>query len=506
MKSIFKFILLIPLLFTLSCVSYFNEGSPIETYDGNYGYNAELTVPVGTSVIFVEYNSKTIELPVTPEIVKTEDGKDIEPWGKISINLVSPVKTVFNAYYNINGKKVILIENGVINKKVVLTKSSTGYTLSEPKSYKDSDLGFTTYHSSGVVMFEDSWPVSSRGQSGVYDTDFNDCVIDYDMEAITVPDELLDIEGWREQVKVVLHVRAVGYTKAARVGVILEGFNTDYVEYIDTHCSFDSWQNPHGELPEWTVKKLQENSLHYETNKTRPCVEIGAIFRLNENSSHAGTEEYVRKNDDGTTFVTVMNPKVNNYWKEPKTEQYSKDLEYIYNGQQTLKSVQNLYYYNSIPGFVNVNGGLFTYTVIYHMKQRAGMSAEESSAVLENMMNTVYVTTNQNFYIICKDWTPIGLKGYKPGDFKVKGCNSYLDKYNQIVSENSNVLDSTVPYKSKDGLIWAFKCPTLTRHLWNKLNFSSAYPKYMGWMDSNGTENTDWYEEGIDTRYLSCWW
>ena len=506
MKNILKLILLFPLLF--SCVEKMEKENIVEeaTYYGDYGFNKEITVPVGTTKLFVEYNSKTIEIPVKPEVVISKDGKDVEPWGKVELNLISPVKTVFNAYYTINGRKVPLIENGVVNEKIQQTKADNGYTLSEPISYTDENLGFTTYHSSGVIMFEDSWPTSSRNKSGVYDTDFNDLVVDYDLETVTVPDELLKKEGWREQVKVVLHIRSLSGTKIARTGVILEGFDINNIGNIEDHCSFDSWQNPHGELPSWTITKLQENSLHYESNPIRPCVEIGAIFRLNEGTSGAGTEEYTRINDNGTTFVTVMNPKINNYWTSPKTEQYSPDLASLYESPQSLTSVQKLNYYNNIPGYVNVGGGLFTYTVIYHMKPRAEMTAEESASILENMINIVYETTRQNFYVICKDWTPIGLKGYMPGDFKVKGYNSYLEKYNQIVAANSDVLDDTIPYFSKDGLVWAFKCPTLTKHLWNKLFFSDAYPKYMNWIDTNGEENADWYEDGVDGRRLSCWW
>ena len=509
MKSILKLILLIPFLLT-SCGGYIGkeyQTSPVrEVYVGDYGFNKELSVPVGTDVVYIEYNNKTIEIPVEPEVV-ISGVKDVEPFGKVSISLTSPVKTVFNAYYKIGGKKVTLIEHGVVNEKIALTKASVGsYYLNEPKSYKDKSLGYTTYHSSGVVMFEDSFPESNRDGSGGYDTDFNDFVLDYDIEAVVVPDELLASDAWREQVKVVLHVRAVGYTKVARTGVILEGFNMNNVRYITDHCPLDSWQNPHGELPQWTVRKLQENSLHYESNKLRPCVEIGAISRLNDNTSGAGTEEYTRINDNGSTFVTVMNPRLNGYWSAPKTEQYSPDLASLFTAPQTLASVQKLTYYNVIPGYVNVSGGLYTYTVIYHMKNRSELSAEESSEILENMINTVYETTNQNFYIVNKDWTPIGLKGYEPGNFRVKECNSYKEKYDKIFANNSDKLDHEVPYMSKDGFIWAFKCPTLTRHVWNKLKISDAYPKYVGWIESNGEENKDWYFDDIDTRYMSCWW
>lgn len=504
MKNILKMLILFPLL--MSCVNYkWEDAVAEEEYLGDYGFNKELTVPVGTSVVYVTYGEKTLEIPVTPEVVVPSDGKDVEPWGKVTLSLVSPVKTVFDAYYLINGKRVELIENGVVNEKI-LTKAQGENTLVEPKPYDDSDLGFTTYHSSGCVFFEDSFPTSSRQKSGVYDTDFNDFVLDYDFETVVVPDELLDSEGWREQVKVVLHIRAVGGTAAARTGVILEGFDMKNVREIETHCSFDSWQNPHGVLPKWTERKLQENSLHYETGELRPCVEVGAIFRLNDTNSGAGTEEYTRVNDNGTTFTTVFNPRLNGYWTSPKTEQYSPDLASLFESPQSLASVQKLTYYNVIPGYVNVSGGLFTYTVIYHMKARNEMDEQKKAEVLDNMMKTVYETTRQNFYIINKDWTPIGLKGYMPGDFKVKGCNSYAEKYNKIVAEHSDALDPTVPYKSNEGLIWAFKCPTLTRHLWNKLRFSGAYPKYMGWIDSNGEENADWYEDEVDTRYLTCWW
>ena len=57
------------------------------------------------------------------------------------------------------------------------------------------------------------------------------------------------------------------------------------------------------------------------------------------------------------------------------------------------------------------SGGLYTYTVIYHMKPRAEMSPEESAKALKNMIDAVNVTTNQNFYIVNNDFSPVGLKG-----------------------------------------------------------------------------------------------
>ena len=501
MKNVFKLALLLPFLMVFSCNNYMKE-NPIEQEEivGDYCYSNELTVPVGTSVIFVEYNSKVAEIPVSPEIIKPNDGKYVEPWGKINLNLTSPVKTVFNAYYKINDKRVELIENGIINKPISLTKADASYVLSEPKEYQSTDLGFTTYHSSGVILFEDIWPLSNRKHDGKYDTDFNDLVLDYDIAAVVVPDELLVSDGWREEVRVVLHIRATSGTEVDKSGVILEGFNTEYVDSINDYRSFDSWQNPHGTLPSWTENTLQKKSVHNESVNNRPCVEIGSIYSMKEKVG-AGDEEYTRINDNGSTFVTVLNPNVKKYWKEPKVEQYVPELADIYTQHKytTLASTQKTGYYNVVPGYVNVNGGLYTYTVIYHMKNRSEMDDNSKKSVLDNMIDAVYKTTNQNFYIVTKDGTPIGLMGYEPYD-------AYVNKYNQVVAENPDKVDAEIPYKSKSGLIWALKCPTLTRHMWNKLPFSAAYPHYMNWIDTSGEENRDWYEKDVDGRLLSCWW
>ena len=328
----------------------------------------------------------------------------------------------------------------------------------------------------------------------------------FDVEAVVVPDALLASEGWREQVKAVIHVRVTGAQAPWRVGMILEGFDQQYVESISDYKTLDSWQNPHGELPNWTVGTLQENSLHYESNPLRPCIEIGGLQRLNDANRGAGTEEYTRIDDKGTTHKTVFNPRVNKYWTSPKTEQYDAALADI-TTPATLAYIQSQTFYNAIPGYVNVDGGLYTYTVIYHMKPRAEMSAEESTKALKNMIDAVNVTTNQNFYIVNNDFSPVGLKGYQPVDFAVKEKpNGYKPRYDQVFAANTDKLDATIPYYSKGGQVWGFKSPTLTKHVWNKMYFSDAYPYYESWVDSNGSQNPDWNTKEVNNLYLTCWW
>ena len=383
--------------------------------------------------------------------------------------------------------------------------------LPEPAPYKTEDMGFAYYHSSGVVMFDDSWPrMPEEKGAGAYDYDFNDVVVDYDLEARTVPDALLESEGWREQVKVVLHLRAVGGDKPERVGLIMEGFDQQYVSSIETYCTLDSWQNPHGELPAWTKRTLQENSLHVETDPLRPMMEIGAIFRLRENMAGNAEGEYTYVNGNFTN-TTVFNPALKLYepWGGPHTQQYREELADV-TVPTTLAKMQQCKYYNTVPGYVNVSGGLYTYTVIYNMKARASMSAEESQKALKNMVDAVVNTTQQNFYIIAKNggsYVPVGLKGYQPAEVAIKGFpNGYKALYDNAVAADGSQLSTSTPYMSQDGHVWAFKCPVLTHHVWEKMYFSLAYPQYEGWVRSRGAENTDWYKEQVDSLYLTCPW
>lgn len=536
MKSVIKLIFLLPLV-VVSCGKMLPEPVVDPVYDGDYGFYQELTVPIGTTVVYVENGSNTYEIPVSPVLVKPDNGKEIEPFGVISLNLVSPEKTAFNAYYLINGRRVNLIDNGLVINEMASTKADAPLRLTEPASYKTADgeeSYFTAYHSSGVVMFEDSWPISLYGNKqtnpkynnrGKYDTDFNDLILDYDIEAFTVPDKnAYATQGWREQVKVVLHVRATSArvegtceTEVDKAGLILEGFDMANVESVETFASMDSWQNPHAPqqptedgglydfgLPTWAKRDLAANSQYGVIENRGVFVEIGGIPSLKDKNSGAGSEVYERRNDNASVENHVFNPGLKQYsaWKQPKTEQYDPELANLYTkyGYATLQSTQNTGYYNVVPGFVNVNGGLYTYTVIFHMKDRSELTEEQSAAQLKNMIDAVYETFKQNFYIVTTQGYPIGLQGYTPYNEA---------KYKEVYDAHEEDLAEGVTYKSSDpeGYIWAFKCPTLTKHMWNKLPFSAAYPSYSNWIKTNGAENADWYkEENIDSRFLVCWW
>ena len=60
MKSIIKLIFLLPLV-VISCGKVLPNPAPAE-YDGDYSFSQELTVPIGTSVVYIENGSKKISL------------------------------------------------------------------------------------------------------------------------------------------------------------------------------------------------------------------------------------------------------------------------------------------------------------------------------------------------------------------------------------------------------------------------------------------------------------
>lgn len=392
---------------------------------------------------------------------------------------------------------------------------ATRVELPEPASYVTHDDDLTMYHSSGVVMFDDRWPtLPDQG----YRYDYNDVVIEYDIEAVTVPDELLASQAGKEKVKVTLHVRSLGGDDSIGVGVVLENFNTENVLEIKESKTLDS--GGHGQLPIWTETTLQENSLHYDplatsyrtSNTLRPAVEIGRLQALNSvdgkktGGLNSGNEEYQSKGK-----VHVFNParKLFAAWGDAHNEQYEDGLADLYVAtNRKLSDTQNMKLYNTIPGYVNVDGGLYTYTVEYYMKPRDEMSREQSAACLSNMIETVVNTTNQNFYIVKTDRGAVGLKGYEPLDVPVKDFpRGYKSKYEEIKAAYSANMDPTIPYLASNGMVWGFKCPTLTRHAWELIPFCVAYPNYEEWVKSNGATHADWYkDDSVNYTALVCEW
>ena len=469
------------------------NNSNLEVKKGTYYGYAQISVPAATKSVFVEYNDvskagKVIEVPVTPVVAEPTDGKDAEPFGLVELLLKSDVPTKVSIYSNANQKSenvYSLTDFPVDQVSAVAAGSVKVLELAEPAPYITTAQDRTIYHSSGVVFFDDSWPYLPVGGSGSLDSDFNDVVIDYDVEARTVSDAVLESDGWREQVKAVIHLRAVGGSNPEKVGLILEGFDTKNVESIEQYVTLDSYDNPHGELPKWVNDNITSKSVHNESTALRPYIEMYDIRQLGLTVAGNKSGEYTYTNN-GKSHKTVFNL-TRGYWRQPDKTQYQSGIP-LYNGK----------YYNTIPGYVNVAGGLITFTVIYNMKSRAKMTAEDSQKCLQNMIDAVNNTANQNFYIVTYNGTPVCVKGYTP-------AAKDMNKYKSLSNSHRSDLNADIPYYGKNGEIWAFKVPTLTRHSWEKLVFTNAYPKYANYIATHGEEDVDWYLHP-DEKYLVCWW
>lgn len=489
------------------------------------GYEAtvSLTVPCGTKSVFVEYpaadgSTVTDEVAVSPKVVIPTDGKDVEPFGTVTLHFsANTICKVDRVYYLSGDEKqsaqVAALTGLVVESPVLATKAeedAVAVTLSEPARYFTSDEDQTFYHSSGVVMIEDSWPSSERGKLA-YDYDFDDVIVDYDFEAKVMPERILGARD--EQVIAVLHLRCVGSNVPEMVGVKLEGLDMTYVDRVEQFRSLDSWQNPHGTLPAFIASTIgNEEKTRYYVDGSNPVLEIGSLQSVNDKKAGLGADAEYDYGHDSFTNHTVFNLAWG-FKGNPDPSQYDEELEnYTFRNQDkniTMSEIRKQKYYNCIPGYMNVAGGLFTYTVIFHIKNRAGMSAEESEKVKQMMIDAVNVTTSQNFFCLAspKDrkeiqLKPVGLKGYDP----VLIHSESEAAYNTMKAEGAANILADNPYAGTEGQVWAFKCPTRTKHVWNKMYFDMAYPNYANWIKTDGKEDADWYYNDIDGRFLVCWW
>ena len=475
------------------CGGWGPNGSPVYKANPYFQPSGDTTSEAGPDVIVVD--------PSTPSQTPTGDGGTV---------IVDEDGTIYVDYAPADLESVFLPEPAPYTSTVV---------------DEDGNVKFTMCHSSGVVMFDDRFP-SLPDPDYVYD--YNDAVIDYDIEALTVADEYLEEEGWREKIKATIHVRALGGNAndpAIGVGLILENFNTDFVDYVIEYKTLDS--DGHGELPTWTKTTLQENSLHYDTtqeagkyktnNNLRPAMEIGRLQALNSvdgkstGGLNSGNEVYYYKN--GSLEVAhVFNParmlRPDIWGDGPHEEQYDPALADLYTslGKKLTNVQKDFRLYNTIPGYVNVSGGLYTYTIEYYIKSRLDMTPEESAACLANIMETLVNTNNQNFYLVKANHVPVGLKGYEPLDVPVKDWSKgYKARYQEVAAGNANIDQSTY-FLATNGMVWGFKCPTLTKHTWELVPFGQAYPHYKEWVESKGAVHADWYKADVNTTALVCEW
>ena len=100
-------------------------------------------------------------------------------------------------------------------------------------------------------------------------------------------------------------------------------------------------------------------------------------------------------------------------------------------------------------------------------------------------------------------------KGEVTGGWGIRFSEVDLNNYTSYDSENALGVakDASTTYCAADGSVYGFKVPVLTRHAYEKKSFTTLYPEYKGWFESNGASNTDWYlHPDKSTNFLCCWW
>ena len=97
--------------------------------------------------------------------------------------------------------------------------------LQEPAPYVTTDEDYTMYHSSGVVMFDDSWPTKPYDEmgKGAYDYDFNDVVLRISREVVS-----------SRQLKLNVELVAVGALKQLGAGIHLVGYGYADIDSVTT--------------------------------------------------------------------------------------------------------------------------------------------------------------------------------------------------------------------------------------------------------------------------------
>lgn len=327
----------------------------------------------------------------------------------------------------------------------------TGEENATPGYVTQTD-GFTAYLSSGVAMFEDTWPSKSNvdgknNEGGLFFGDYNDLVIDYDLEAnvndASDPDQL-----WKEDLKVVIHIRAKGGAYPQKFGLKLEGVTKELID--DTNIELIYSMSNHQEPTEPLTAEVKWDGQH-------PVIYINDLQKLTDKA-----------------FMDANN--------------------------LTISTIGTDKFYNTVNDEnFNATKGLFTATVVFKGNQKA-----ERSKVIEHFRNAVMNTTLQNFFIVTKQAGKeyeIHMAGYQPTSF----YTSYKDDLEDKASGPFVEKDIDTTYKASDGNVWGIKTPVLTRHATEHSSFRAAFPEYEQWIKTKEENYALWYLHYNHEHIIKAW-
>lgn len=93
------------------------------------------------------------------------------------------------------------------------------------------------------------------------------------------------------------------------------------------------------------------------------------------------------------------------------------------------------------------------------------------------------------------------LKEIHGGEFKATALGEQT--YRKLRSESISTNKTRGYYYSKTNLVWMLNVPADIPHAYETVDFIKAYPNFVAWAQSGGTQNKDWYENKPGNRVSS---
>lgn len=418
----------------LSYVSVYADEQGNNPILENYPIISETTtlrfaLPFGLNEVYVKY--------------PTESGIETMKMGVEASAAVTPASVTrasdpgsYDYFYRLEDKRYV---------ELVYTKPE----MATP-AYVTQNDGFTSYHSSGVVMFEDTWPsksnVDGKGEGDLFVGDYNDLVVDYDLETNVKGNPATDMVGsklWRD-LKVVLHFRAKGGSYPRAFGLKLENLLKEFV-WDEEPAIYWSMSN-HGSC-------VQTLDAEVKWDNDRPVILVSGLEKLTDKS-----------------FMDANGLTISRYGADATPRFYNS-----INDGATKKTI------------ANSGKGLLTVTVTF----RGNLTADHDK-VVKHFRDAVMDTRQQNFFIVTEQAGKnyeIHLAGYEPTGF----YTSYEADKNDTAAGKKVEKDADTKYRAADGNVWAIKTPVLTRHATERSSFAMAFPQYKSWLKTGADEYATWY-------------
>ena len=319
----------------------------------------------------------------------------------------------------------------------------------------ETDQGYLFYHNTGVVMFEDGWPIQLDSW---YDEDFNDVVFEYDLKVTEChSQQMMETVGGKEELLLTLDVRAVGGIYPTVLGVVLDGLKSEYVDRITASLVLKGGQG--------TMTDLAKEELSTKN--------IGKVENKNWNWSNDTRKE------PRFAILTVD--------KAQGTVITLDGLTSLMDNNQDMFQVTQ----------GKVREGLPMLRAEVRLIGKEGLTGAERDAQLAAFRELILDTNRQNFFIKVNGGKEIHMRGYAP-------TSAYKAEYEALVAGDTT-LDANVYYSNTKGSTWGVKLPVGTRHAYERVPFREAYPDFTKWVDSKGASNQKWYENFVDEKTIRYW-